>query len=374
MATRRSFLSRSIKVVTLAAMSSACHFTSAKAPPSSIVYSARRNAQGQHFCVAYRLDGTELFATQVPERLHDVVLHPNQLYVLFMARRPGTKCYWLDAHSGKIVSILEARANRHFYGHGVFDSTGEYVYLTENDIEQPGNGVIGVYRCQNDQLTFVREFSSYGIEPHELVWLVQDQSLAIANGGLRRAAASRIDLDVEHMQSSLTVVSVAGELLSADTLAEQHNSIRHLTCSLNGTLVCVHQYKLDGMESESLIAIKRAGQPLSEFRVGEIQQLNMNHYSASVAVHSSLNLLAVTAPRGNRLLIWDLVTERNLLDQYLPDCAGLAATVDGFIVSSGQAACVQFDYVGLDQMGKAKFSQKKLLLPAGGWDNHLILA
>jgi hypothetical protein len=83
--------------------------------------------------------------------------------------------------------------------------------------------------------------------------------------------------------------------------------------------------------------------------------------------------MAVTAPRGNRLLIWDLVSERNILDQYLPDCAGLAATLDGFLVSSGQAACTQLDYIGLDELGQGRFTQRTLLMPKGGWDNHLIL-
>jgi hypothetical protein len=171
------------------------------------------------------------------------------------------------------------------------------------------------------------------------------------------------------VESSLVLLGLDGQLKSKETLAEPQNSLRHLAVSSNGTLVCVQQYKGDGMESISLIATKLPAGPLQTFPVDEMQQLNMNHYCASVAVHSARNLMAVTAPRGNRLLVWDLVSGQNLLNQHLPDCAGVAASKDGFVVSTGQGACVDLRY-----LPNGGFEQQALPLPASGWDNHWVLA
>ncbi|MCM2331785.1 MAG: DUF1513 domain-containing protein, partial [Pseudomonas sagittaria] len=104
------------------------------------------------------------------------------------------------------------------------------------------------------------------------------------------------------------------------------------------------------------------------FPLGEAQRLAMHQYTASVAIHSGLRLLAITAPRGNRVFIWDLDSAALRLDAPLPDCAGVAACTEGFVVSSGQGRCRLYD------CRQAEIRMQALQLPAGLWDNHLRLA
>ena len=87
----------------------------------------------------------------------------------------------------------------------------------------------------------------------------------------------------------------------------------------------------------------------------------------SVAVHSDLRLVALTAPRGNRFFIWDLDSGEVRLDAPLPDCAGVGAVQDGFVVTSGQGRCRYYD------CRQDELLAKPLELPAGLWDNHLHL-
>ncbi len=94
----------------------------------------------------------------------------------------------------------------------------------------------------------------------------------------------------------------------------------------------------------------------------------MNQYTASVAIHNDLRLLAVTAPRGNRVFIWDLDSAELRLDAHLPDCAGVGAVKEGFVVSSGQSRCRLYD------CRRSEIAMQPLTLPAGLWDNHLRLA
>lgn len=58
-----------------------------------------------------------------------------------------------------------------------------------------------------------------------------------------------------------------------------------------------------------------------------------------MAINSKLRLLAVTAPHGNRVFVWNLDTAELRLDAPLADCAGIAAVAEGFVVSSGQSGC-----------------------------------
>jgi hypothetical protein len=93
----------------------------------------------------------------------------------------------------------------------------------------------------------------------------------------------------------------------------------------------------------------------------------MNQYTASLAIHDHLRLLAVTAPRGNKVFIWDLDSAALREEIHLPDCAGVAAVTQGFVVSSGQGRCRLLDCSGERVVSTA------LQLPAGLWDNHLRL-
>ena len=146
------------------------------------------------------------------------------------------------------------------------------------------------------------------------------------------------------------------------------NSVRHMAVARDGTLVTGQQYEGDAEHVAPLVAIKRPGQPFQPFPLGELQRQAMRQYTASVAIHDELRLLAITAPRGNRFYIWHLDSAELLLDAALPDCAGVAASRDGFVVSAGVGRCRHYDCRG------EQIAATHLALPAGLWDNHLRLA
>ena len=57
--------------------------------PQPLLLSARDDADGHHYAVGYRLDGSKAFATRVAERCHDVVPHPTLPLAVFVGRRPS---------------------------------------------------------------------------------------------------------------------------------------------------------------------------------------------------------------------------------------------------------------------------------------------
>jgi hypothetical protein len=333
-----------------------------------LLLSARNDADGRHYAVGYRLDGQRQFATPVAERCHDVVPHPTLPLALFVGRRPSRESYLVDTRDGRLLQTLASPADRHFQGHAVFHRGGEWLYSTENDTREPGRGLVGVWRLNGNQLQRVDELSSHGIGPHQLLWLPDGERLVVANGGIRTEADSREKMNLDAMEPSLVLLQRDGTLLSKEQLPERMNSVRHLAVADDGTVVSGQQYEGDPADAVPLVAIKRPGQPFQPFPLGEAQRQVMHQYTASVAIHSGLRLLAITAPRGNRVFIWDLDSAELRLDAPLPDCAGVAACTEGFVVSSGQGRCRLYD------CRQAEIRMQALQLPAGLWDNHLRLA
>jgi hypothetical protein len=335
-------------------------------PP--LLLSARDDAEGGHHAVGYRLDGREVFATRVAQRCHAIVEHPTQPLALFVARRPGTESYLIDLRDGRLLQTITSPPDRHFYGHGVFHRGGEWLYATENDTRDPGRGLLGVYRFDGQRLARTGEISTHGLGPHELAWMPDGETLVVANGGIRTEAESRREMNLDAMEPSLVLMRRDGGLLSRETLPERMNSVRHLAIATDGTIVACQQFMGEAHERAPLLAIKRPGQPFAAFPVGEAQRQAMAQYTASVAIHDELRLVAVTAPRGNRFFVWGLDSTELRLDAPLPDCAGVGAVAEGFVVTSGQGRCRLYD------CRPASIAMQPLQLPAGLWDNHLHLA
>ncbi|TBU96481.1 DUF1513 domain-containing protein [Phytopseudomonas dryadis] len=362
---RRTFLGLSAAALAAGALGG---WTLSNGSAQPLLLSARNDDQGVHYAVGYRLDGSQVFATAVKERCHDVVPHPSLPLALFVGRRPSTESYLVDTRDGRLLQTLHAPADRHFNGHAVFHQGGEWLYATENDTADPGRGVLGAYQLIDERLRRQNELSSHGLGPHQLLWMPDGETLVVANGGIRTEAESRVEMNLDAMEASLVLMGRDGTLHSKERLPEAMNSVRHLAVASDGTIVSGQQYMGDAMDAVPLLAIKRPGQPFQHFPVGDAQRQMMNQYTASVAVHSELRLLALTAPRGNRLFIWDLDSGALRLDAALPDCAGVGAVEQGFVVSAGIGRCRLYDCSG------ERIAMQPLELPAGLWDNHLRLA
>ena len=362
---RRSFLAASLAALAGVAVVGWRFWPQGRQP---VLLSARDNAAGEHFAVGYTLSGEQLFATQVAERCHDICMHPFLPLAVFVGRRPSIESYLVDLQNGQLLQTFTTPSNRHFQGHAVFDPRGERLYSTENDTDEPGRGVIGVWQLNSSQrLQRNTELSSHGVGPHQLLWMPDGETLVVANGGIRTESGSREELNLDAMEPSLVLMSSDGECLSKELLADSMNSIRHLAVAADGTVIAVQQYQGGMQERIDLLAVKRPNQAFQVFPVAEPQRKQMQQYAASVAIHDELRLVAMTAPRGARVFIWDLDSAELRLDAPFPDCAGVAASADGFVVTSGVGRCRAYD------CRSAKINMQALGLPAGLWDNHALL-
>src|SRR5690606_21933209 len=130
----------------------------------------------------------------------------------------------------------------------------------------------------------VAERPPHGIGPHQLRWMPDGETLAVANGGIRTEADSREMLNRDNMEASLVIMGRDGRLISKEQLADQMNSVRHMAVARDGTVVTGQQYEGDPMDAVPLVAIKRPGQPFQPFPLGEMQRRAMNQYTARAAI------------------------------------------------------------------------------------------
>ena len=164
-------------------------------------------------------------AVAVPNRVHGLLSDRDGGF-LVCANRPGP---WLMrcAANGDVLArrVLEdEKSGRTLNGHAVFDPAGEWLYTTESETGST-QGWITVRR--RDSLRKEAEFSTRGIEPHELLFDAEGK-LIVANGGILRAAGDRKH-DLDRMDASLVRLDPRnGERLGQWWLKDKRLSLRHL--------------------------------------------------------------------------------------------------------------------------------------------------
>lgn len=289
-------------------------------------------------------EGVAASGPTLPDRGHGICLRPGGMEAVVFARRPGTFAAVFEPHSGLVVRRFDTPADRHFYGHGVFELDGRLLFATENDPEA-GRGVLGVYDAK-DGYRRLGEIPSFGVGPHDLALMPDGRTLAVANGGiLTRPETGRTKLNLEGMISTLTYIDLAdGRELVARTLTRELRqlSIRHLALR-PGLVAAGLQWEGDPAHPVPLVAIDR-GDGLQPLTVPRADLERMAGYVGSVALDRDGEVLAASCPRGGCVAFWR-VDGGFLRTVEAPDgCAiGPADTPGRFVVATGVGAVLEID-------------------------------
>lgn len=344
------------------------------APASAPLYlSARADASGGYRVSGFAADGALFFDLPLPGRGHSFAVHPDGSVAVHFARRPGRFALVVDFVQGTIARTAESPDGRHFYGHGAFSRDGRLLYATENDFEGE-RGVIGVYDAARGYAR-AGELPSHGVGPHEIALLADGETLVVANGGIAtHPDLPRVKLNLPTMAPSLCFVDRrSGALRRELTLdpALHRLSIRHLAVGPNDTVAVAMQYEGPAHDRVPLVALQRGGDPLRLLQGPRAVLRAMKNYCGSVCFDPSGRTIAVSAPRGNLVTVWDVGTGRYLSSAKVSDGCGVApgAQQGEFLASSGQGGVVVIDA----HSGTAR-PLGVGALEAARWDNHLVAA
>ncbi len=339
----------------------------------NLYLSARVEESGNYRVTGFSADGVPALDLALPGRGHAFAVSPNSNLAVLFARRPGRFALVLDLNGGRVDRQFTTRADRHFYGHGVFSPDGQMLYATENDYEDE-RGVIGVYDARKG-FRRIGELPSHGIGPHEVVLLPDGETIAVANGGIAtRPEMPRIKLNLPTMSPSICYVDRHdGRLRQKLTLepALHQLSIRHLDVNSDGVVVIVTQYEGPSRDLVPLIAMHRFNERLEPIQAPTEVLRSMRNYCGSVCFDTSGETFAVSSPRGNVITLWHTSSGQHLSSVTVSDGCGLAPGTrrNEFLVSGGLGDIMTVDaFLG---------TQKYIALSGfktARWDNHMGVA
>jgi hypothetical protein len=329
---------------------------------------ARRDDRGTFSAALFSLENGDKRSVELPERGHDIALRPGSGEWVAFARRPGRFGVAVPTDNRPPI-WFKARADRHFFGHGVFSADGKLLYTTENDYER-GEGMIGV-RDATDGYGQIGEFSARGMEPHDVQLLADGRTMVIANGGIKtHPDRGNDELNIPDMKPSLVYIDlVTGDLMEEQVLAaDLHQlSIRHLALATGDTVVFGCQFRGPEEHHPPLVGFHKRGEiPVLVEAPAETQGALAN-YVGSVSTDAGGGIVAASAPKGGLITYWDAGSKRYLGSCELKDGCGVAPTRHraSFLLTSGEGWLVEADVLELPD---AELRQSPY-----EWDNHAIL-
>lgn len=335
----------------------------------SLWVGANQDFGGQNYVSAFDLLGHCRYEFEVAERIHAIAFDRHSRIAVAVARRPGRFMIAFEADRGKRVRRLRPPRGFLLQGHGAFSADGRWFYTSETQ-EKTQTGFVGVWRV-DQAFSRIGEFSSHGLEPHELIFLPTTKSLLIANGGLIQNNGNHLSpVNIETMASSLVEVDATnGNLRGQWTFSDsfQKLSLRHVSANPRGDVIVGIQDQRRN-QPLSCVAIKPVGKALSLLELPEIlRPFTRNNYCGSVAMTLDGKFFAGTFPRDNFYAIWRTEDFQYLHSIKLDDCCGLTfgATDNDFMISSGRAK------VGLWSDLKSHAPLLSSFINSRKWDNHL---
>ncbi|WP_421779973.1 DUF1513 domain-containing protein [Kiloniella litopenaei] len=334
-------------------------FAQAEASSLQAAYvSTLRTADGQFAAAVIDREGGLIFQEHLDDRGHATAITPNKKFAVVFARRPGRFALVLDLINNKRHLAFSPPAGHHFYGHGFFSPDGKLLYTTENDYENE-RGIIGIYDTTNS-FTRVGHYDSYGIGPHEAILLSDGITIAIANGGIiTHPDYPRQKLNLSSMKPQISYIDRRdGKIISQSKLPADFTqlSLRHISAAKDHIWIG-GQFEGDPSSNISLVATHRIGEEITPVS-HEKTYLGMKQYIGSVSANIDGSLVATTAPKGNKVAIWNSETRELVKILSHSDAGGVAASGKDFIISDGQGNLWQKDQVIYQD-------------PEIAWDNHL---
>jgi len=317
--------------------------------------SAAQLSGGAYVLIGLNASGTERFRIPIPDRGHAAAAHPFRPEAVAFARRPGTFAIVLDCRTGDVLAQLDSPDGRHFYGHGVFDPTGQFLFTTENDFAL-GQGRIGVWDATHGYAR-IGEFDTHGVGPHEMRQM-PDGTLVVANGGIdTHPETGREKLNLPTMRPNLSYLSLDGILIDQVEPAHHQSSIRHLSVRADGMVGVGMQWQGEIHQAPKLVATHRRGEGLLVMGDG----VALDGYVGSIAFSGDGQQLAVTSPKSGVAQVFDVQSGNMISDHPQQDVCGVAATTLGLMATDGQGGVLR---LGATLQSLASYDLS--------FDNHLV--
>ena len=335
--------------------------------------SARRNADGSHAVAILTADGRDVMEVPLPARGHGVALSPDGRRLAAFARRPGQFIMVIDRSGETPPQLTEAEPGRHYYGHGVFSADGRLLYAVENAFGTVGEetqGRVGVYDASGGTLKRIGECATPGIGPHDILLAEHGRVLVAANGGIdTHPVTGREMLNLDTMKPSIVYLdAVSGALLARHELDKDLHqlSLRHMALDGRGQVWVGGQFEGEKSRFPQLVVRLERDRKMELVPLKSDVLAQLDNYIGSVSVNASGDVVALSCPRGGRILYMAADSGALLGLDTITDGCGLAAIDEhGFLVSDGNGGLSLAEDPGTR-------AQSLAFVPGISWDNHML--
>jgi uncharacterized protein len=280
--------------------------------------------------------GAIVSTVPLPARGHGVATGGIDGWSVAFARRPGTFALAFDASGRQEPKLFHAPEGRHFFGHGLFADSGRLLLATENAFET-GDGMIGLYDA-TDSFRRIGEWSTCGIDPHDMLVLPDGQTLCVANGGiLTHPDSGRQKLNLATMETSIAFVDIAtGDRRAVQTLPPhlQRLSLRHMALDGGGQVWIGGQFEGPQDKKPPLIARVGLDRPLETVTIDDNALAALSNYVGSVAASRDGRRIAFTSPEGGAAIVIDAKTAKIVENTMIERVCAVASATYGFVMAS----------------------------------------
>jgi len=356
-------------MISAGALISARLFSASVKNEKPLLLSAATNRHGEHMLTGATPTGSILFSIPVNARAHDICTFHNTPKAVYFSRRPGDSFHIVDLDKATLTQTISAKHGYHFYGHGVLSADDHYLFTTENDF-QKNRGIVGVYDT-TDNFKRVDEFNSGDIGPHQLAFLSDNKTLAIANGGIQtHPSQPRKKLNLDTMTPSLVYLDTQnGSILDRYEPEEKEMSIRHLAVTKQDAIILGIQHQSKLIKNTPLVLCHQGEQMLKPFSLEDKSWSLFNNYIASIAVDDTGLYAIGTSPRGDCAAIFEISTMALTKRFAIRDVAGASYSPShqAFLTSNGYGQVFAIPVKDTTNHGNRQIFQASHLQ----WDNHL---
>lgn len=314
--------------------------------------------------IAFDATGRSVWQQKLNFRAHDVIAHPSTQRCAIIGRKPGPKSLIADLLTGKIYLDLMPLPNCTFDGHALFSKDGRYLFTTQSE-GKAQRGLIVIYDLVSGES--ITSLSSYGTEPHELLWSLDGTSIIVGNGGIiNRYAPDAIDSSLVWLDAKNGACLYKIKLEEVlDTL-----SLRHLVLLSDGCVVCGAQDQDPATDLRPLVLIAGRSGQVSYLDMPLDIHRRMAGYVGSVAVDTTRTFICATSPRGGLAVFWSVVDKNYVGCLDLPDTCGVAggSAAGEFLLTSGHGKRWS---ILIDANKNILIKSQPMRADNFQWDNHL---
>jgi hypothetical protein len=338
----------------------------ARKPEEATLLLSGRIGSDTYAAVALDAAGVERWRHVMPGRAHGVHWRPGHAQAVVVARRPGWWMEVLDAHDGSVLATMEPPEGRHFQGHADFLADGRLV-TTENAYDEE-RAVLGLWEITPEGRPIrVAEWDAGGVGAHDVLVQPDGDLLWVAIGGiLTHPDMGRAKLNLPTMSPALVELDARTGAIRRTTRLDpsRHQlGIRHLALAPDGSLCCALQYEGPEEHYPPLAMVVRPDGAYHLLAQPEDLKVRCRNYTGDVAVNAAGDVMALSCPRGNAVLLWDPRDGRYLGHRETPDLCALGTLPDGRVVGAGGDGAVR-----LLETAEVFEAFDPLV---SRWDNHL---